>query len=614
MSLKFVKELEDTLSQLTIELPKQSGGELVSVTMFGARAEEGFCNLHAFEQAIQYCHANSASQLFIPSGCYHFLTEPEEKGHINLEGFEDFTIDGHGSELIFHHARPYLTIKESHRIQIKNLFFDWDWNQKPLASVGVITEVAEDGTNFTMSFPTNQEVSEQMELRFFCPFDPITYTPGCEGGFEFRPFVNDFVLKTENETTDSKMQEMVRELSDMIEPNPKKVNQNSLRFITRKPKWSKKHIKKGQCYNVRHYEYDTHAIFMYDSTHITLDNITLYSCPGSGFVGNGDIHHIHLNGCKITLKPGTTRSITTTVDGLHICNSQGHFIIENCDFSYSGDDCINIHDNSSMGVTYLDDYTLLAHRVRKNSVLFEVGYPVELRKPDLSPYGYCSNLTKVQYDEEQHTCILQFKDKLPAGLSENTILFNGRFHTDYYIIRNCRFSNNRARALLLQGSHGIVENNIFEKIQGAAIQIETGSESRWSEGKGVKNLVIRKNRIEQCDLNAWQMAVIYMGVYLPEGRTEFPIFENILFDQNTICDCKRLALYLSSCNNITVQSNVIINSNQIPLELPCYGSSTMEQPIYQEHYEGTIQFEKAMNYTLRDNKILSTIEIHDNVS
>jgi hypothetical protein len=607
MNTDFVPILENKLSKLQIDLPRTGQGNSVTVADFGARAEENFCNLEAFEKALQYCLGNKVSSLIVPTGNYHFLTKPFTQAHLNLDGFVDFSIEGQGSELIFHHTVPYISICNSQRIMVKDLFLDWDWSEKPLASVGVIECIGENGSYIDMYFPAYSEVSETMEIRFLCPFDTKRYTPGCKGGFEFRPYENNFILNTEDEKTDSDMQELVRELSNILKPNAKKVSSNILRFETKDPEWSRKYLKKGQCYNIRHYEYDNYAVYMYDSAHLSLENIVIYSCPGSGFVGNGDIHHIHLNGCKIQLKPGTARSITTTVDGLHICNSQGNFIIENCDFSYSGDDCINIHDNSSMGIRYIDSNTLLALRVRRNSVLYEKGYSVELRKPDLSPYGYSSELVGVEYDDDNHTCLLKFKDTLPKELSPNTVLFNGRFHTDNYIIRNCRFSNNRARAILLQGCNGIVEHNVFENIQGAAIQIETGCESRWSEGKGVRNLVIRKNRIHHCDLNAWQMAVIYMGVYLPEGRTDYPIFENILFEDNTICDCPRLALYLSSCKNVIVQNNTIINPNQIPLEIDCYGSSTMEKPIYNEHYAGTIQFEKATNYIETKNLIFTTL-------
>ena len=92
-----------------------------------------------------------------------------------------------------------------------------------------------------------------------------------------------------------------------------------------------------------------------------MENITLYSSPGNGFVGNGDVSRLHIKDCRVTVRPGTARSISTVTDCLHICNSQGKFIIENCEFGYAGDDCINIHDNSSMGIVPVDGHSLLAN-------------------------------------------------------------------------------------------------------------------------------------------------------------------------------------------------------------------------------------------------------------
>lgn len=66
-------------------------------------------------------------------------------------------------------------------------------------------------------------------------------------------------------------------------------------------------------------------------------------------------------------------------------------------------------------------------------------------------------------------------------------------------------------------------------------------------------------------------------------------------------------MYLSSCKNVVVCRNVIINAGQLPLEAHTYGSSTMEAPIYGETYRGIIQFEKACDCTEENNAILSTI-------
>ena len=247
-----------------------------------------------------------------------------------------------------------------------------------------------------------------------------------------------------------------------------------------------------------------------------------------------------------------------------------------------------------------------ALRAREDTMQLDCGSVIELRAPDLSPLFYQSEVVRARYLDGQ--CQLTLRDPLPEAIPEQSVLFHRSFHTDHYVIRNCRFANNRARGALLQGSHGLVENNVFENIQGAAIQIETGCESRWSEGQGVFDLLIRGNVIRHCDLNAWQMAVIYMGVYLPQGRTDYPIFEDVEVCDNTLVDCPRLAGFFSSCRNVRVHNNAVINAGQLDYSAPCYGSSTMEAPIYGERYEGIFQFAHAQDCSAEDNTIVSFVE------
>lgn len=600
-------ELEKKLQTLTILLPsaqEHDGLPEANAADFGVSEEAD--NTKPFQEALAYCRKNGIRKLTVPKGVYHFRS-CEGQAHLPIDDMEDFVLDGRGSEFIFESVASYISVKRSRRILIKDLVLDWNWEKTPLASVGTVTSVASDGSYIECVFPERKDVPEDMRFSIVGPFDPKRYTPGVEGGIEFRPYYNDHVKKSGDEESDKKMQALVRELSNIFLQKQEKTGPSTLRFYTVDPKFTKKYFHRGDCFRFRHYEYDILTVPIEDSTDVTLDRITLYSSPGSGFVGNGDISGLHFKNCRVTVRPGCVRNISTATDCLHVCNSQGGFIIEDCEFGYAGDDCINIHDNSSMGAQRIDDHTLLALRVTKEAVLFEKGYPVELRMPDLSPMGFTSVLTDVSYRPESRTCLLTFADELPKELPPDTVLWNQRFRTQNYIIRRCRFTNNRARGVLLQGSNGLVEDNIFENIQGAAIQIETGCESRWSEGHGVKNLILRRNVIRHCDLNAWQMAELYMGVYLPDGRTEEGVFENILIEENSFIDCPRLAMYLSSCRNVVVRGNVIINAGQLPLEAHTYGSSTMEAPIYGETYRGIIQFEKARDCVEENNTILSTI-------
>ncbi len=593
------------IPDIKIEHPALTG-RICSLTDFGAKAEKGFCNTAAFGAALDFCKKNPGTALRIPQGVYHFYNAPDQV-HIAIHDMHDLLVDGEGSELIFHTPVTYFDILDSHHIHLKNMIMDWAWEDAPLASVGVVETVAENGEWIDLRFPTLSKVPENMEIRIVGPFDPHRYTPGCAGGFEFRPYVNDHVRLTGDAKTDEELWHLVRELSNILLPRMQRQSDQVLRVYTSRPDWAVRHFKPGQCYNFRHFEYDAISVRSRQSSHITLERITLYGCPGSGFHSSGGVHHLHFDHCRILARPGTSRSISTAADCLHVGNSQGQFILEDCDFSGAGDDCINLHDNSTMGVQRLDDHTLKSLRSVESVLQFKEGGKIELRNPDLSPTGYTSTIKELSYQPEEHTCIMKLTDPLPEHLDTDTVIFNRSFFTDYYIIRNCRFTNNRARGALLQGSHGLVENNLFENIQGAAIQIETGCESRWSEGQGVTDLLIRNNVFRHCDLNAWQMAIIYMGVYLPGGRTDYPVFKDIELCHNTIVDCPRLAGYFSSCENVEVHHNTIINAGQLDLGENCYGSSTMESPVYGEHYEGIIQFAHSRDCSEHDNQIITTL-------
>lgn len=558
--------------------------------------------LEALRDALEFAKSTSELEIVIPRGVYN-VGATDKSEYFMLSGLDNVTIEGSGSEIIFATPVPYFDILSSHGVKIKNLILDWDWEHQPLAAVATVVNVAEDGSYVDFMYPTLEEVDPEKPFSIVGPFDRYRYTPGENRAFEFRPYRNEHF-----HAEDKEMEKLVRELSNIFRRGGiTKLDRQTLRIRTENPEWSRTHFSKGQCFNFRYFEYDGCAVRGAKCSDVTLENITIYGCPGHGFLFSGGVERIHFNRCVITPRPGTTRSISISVDCLHVGNSKGMIVIENCDFSYAGDDCINLHDNSSMGIEKLGDKRIKALRVEERSLQIEKGSLIELRNPDLSPTGFKANVTEIEYNKDQRYAIIDLDATVPDDLDPESILFNRSFHTDYYIIRNNRFSNNRARGALLQGSHGRVENNVFENIQGAAIQIETGAESRWSEGQGVEDLLIRGNTIRSCDLDGWQMAVIYMGVYLPTGRTDYPIFKDIEVSNNTIINAPRQAFFASSAENVLFSGNAVINAMQRDLKEKSYGSSQQEDPIYNEEYEGVVQGYKTKNLILENNKIISTL-------
>ena len=191
--LKEFNQLTEELNRIAIHLPCEEC--TVNAADFGVRPGEEWDNAKAFGEALAYCRKVGAARLTVPKGVYYFKS-CEGDAHISLDDMEDFTLDGNGSEFIFESLYSYISIRRSRRVLVENLILDWNWEKAPLASVGVVTKVAEDGSYLECSFPEYESVSADMKFSIVGPFDAARYTPGCPGGIEFRPYRNDHVKKS----------------------------------------------------------------------------------------------------------------------------------------------------------------------------------------------------------------------------------------------------------------------------------------------------------------------------------------------------------------------------------------------------------------------------------
>ncbi|MDQ0089510.1 hypothetical protein J2T12_002922 [Paenibacillus anaericanus] len=566
-------EMLKGMQDIQIEGPIWNEYRRVSITDFGARAEPGYCNGAAFQKAIDYCKQEGISELTVPRGVYHF----HNGNHPKFDGLQDFLFNGGGSEFIFSTVSAYFVIRHCVRTVFQDFIVDWDWASEKLASIGQVQSVAADGLSFDLCFPEYDMVPEDLSIRTLNAMNPQTLTPGCELGREMNGNIFKKVLKKDSSS-----------------------------FRIELPRSEPFHfLRQGQAYIVRHFIYDANAFELHGNQHLRMNNVTIYSAPGHAFVTTGFQHHWILEHCRIVKRPGTTRSISVTADGCHISNSQGYFVIENCDFSYNGDDCLNIHDNSIQGFERINERTIQVNRVQGWRNPLDSGDPIEFRNPDLSPTGITAAITNVVWDEQNQQCTIEFGSPLSSELSDNVVLFNRRYNSGHYIVRNNFFHQNRARGILLHSSHGLVENNHFYMNQGSAIQIECGAESRWAEGYGVENVLIRNNLIESCDVNHWNMAVIYIGVYLDQGRTTYPIFQRISIENNTIVNCPQQAIYVSSCGEVSIRDNAIMNPNTGSVKTGLDGDENCVSN--REYYRGSLMVSHSRDVVIENNRRLATI-------
>lgn len=504
-------------------------------------------NYEALRNAIEYCRTHRINKLIIPKGIYRFAT-PEPIWFTELE---DFMLDGQGSEFVFTQVVNYVRICHCHRIVIKDLKLDWDWDIARLATLASVDQVSPDAY-FDMTFFEVDELRGDTPMDIMNAFDPVTLTPGREDGREYG------------------LRRLQRE----------RLAANRYRFYMGKdPVYNQ--IKPEEVYLVRHYKYEAEGFIINDTTHISFEQITFYSVPGFAYGFDGDCHHLRLKGCRIMLKPGTNRRVTATADGFHIRQSQGYIVVEDCDFSFMGDDAINIHDNNGVSLERLDPQRLLVKNISRH-LHYHVGDPIEFRHRDLSPMGLSATITGKKYHGTDEI-LLTFDREVP----EEAILFNRRYDSSHFIIRNNYFHENRARGVLVHNHHGIIENNRFYKNQGSAIQIETGIRYRgWSEGTGVEDLLVQNNVFDTCDVNDWNHGVIYISTYLPEGRTAYPVFKNLRFLHNHFILVPGRSFIISSAEHVEIRGNVFTNPE----------SRKCNQP-----YRSRIWIEKSSHIRIEDN-------------
>ncbi|MBV8969182.1 MAG: hypothetical protein JO331_09000 [Verrucomicrobia bacterium] len=319
--------------------------------------------------------------------------------------------------------------------------------------------------------------------------------------------------------------------------------------------------------------------------------------------------------CRITYPDKERRSITTTADGFHVSQSQGFIKLENCDFGYMGDDCVNIHDNVHSGVRRTDAHTLVAEHLVPWTCPYSAGDLIEIRNGDFSPTGFTEKLKTATGDYKRNEVTLVFENQLPNRIDPDAILFNHRYGSRNCIIRDCYFHENRARGVLCNTADWLVEGNRFFHNQHAAMLLIVDVGSSWSEGFGARNVIVRNNRFESPNcMGAGDGTVIGLGATVNGETTHYPLLENILFENNEFQEMTGPAITATSFKNLIVRINTFTNHEKAPIVLPMRGSLRAElgTGLWVEGNTWTTQTALASPTIFYDTDNTRTIVCEDN--
>ena len=477
-----------------IARPNEKSCRSVNASDFGVSTAADD-NYSAFCKAIEYCKANPNITLKVDGGKYYFRTDKA----IMLDGLKNVLIDADGAQFIFENP-DYFHIVNCDCIEIRGLGITWNLDVSRLASLVKIRNASKESHSFELEFTELNEVSADIPIMAFTKYDPETLTPGTRQDFK-ENYVYQFPgsIKTVEKTGHNVL---------------KVTHDGSLDNYT-----------DGEVYLLRHHVYGGNAFNVYNTSNITFSGIKLYAVAGMGWLIENRSEHFQLLGCVIGLDPEhNDNRISTTADGVHIANTNGKFRISGCDFSFMGDDDVNVHDNIATVTDKLDEKTV---EIYTNANNFAAGDTAIFSSKGFDRLGFSAEVTSVEGKK------LTFDKELPDYIVKDCIVSNGSIDSGNYVISGNYFHENRARGLLLQSNNGLCENNRFYKTMANPIKVIMDiSSGLWLEGTGVNGLVIRNNSFVECNVVEWS-AQISISTNIDGKSADSTLFYNITVENNS---------------------------------------------------------------------------------
>lgn len=352
------------------------------------------------------------------------------------------------------------------------------------------------------------------------------------------------------------------------------------------------------------------------SENITLDQMTLYTSAGLGFSGRFIRGDNRVTNCTITPGPtpsGATqpRLMSTTADGLNFAYARQGPVIRNCDFSFMGDDSVNLH-----GVTFpilqkvSDTQVLVARPYGQESFDWLINADDKVRmmqSPEfrvvarnrVQSFAYVGPADAQQMEQIRAVwtsatskgSIYRIDFEEPLGSVIGDFLDIPIISASGFEITDNTFHDHRARGLRIMASDGLIARNRFERIKSAAITIGPEYEY-WREAGWADNVIVDHNTI--IDVGQGRDAVYSyayaLGAISVFFRSELALptwpmnNSNIHITNNEIRNTPLAGIFIRAAQQVRINNNQLINV--IPNPIPDAGSKyhlSVSEPIDINH-------------------------------
>ncbi|WP_373260248.1 right-handed parallel beta-helix repeat-containing protein [Phocaeicola vulgatus] len=479
----------------------------------------------------------------------HDQTNPKKVG-IALEDMKNLTLDGQGSEFVFHGRMLPVSLLRSENCLLKN--FSIDFENPHIAQVKIVENDPQDGIVFEPAPWVDYRIAKDSIFEAYGE----GWTMRHSWGIAFDGDTKHLVYNTSDIGCPTK---------GASEVAPRRIHA---------PGWKDARLVPGTVVAMRGWGRPTPGIFLSHDVNTTIENVKVHYAEGMGLLAQL-CENITLEKFGVCLKgDADPRYFTTQADATHFSGCKGKIV--SCNGLYEGmmDDAINVHGTYLKVVKRVDDRTLVGRYMHGQSWGFEWGCPGDevqfIRSNTMELVGKQNKIISIRpYDKEQtegaREFLVTFQEPVDQVINEQSgfgienltwtpeVLFSGN------VIRN-----NRARGSLFSTPRKtIVENNLFDHTSGAAILL-CGDCNGWFETGACRHVIIRKNRFVNALTNLFQFTNAVISIYpeIPDLKGQQQYFHGgpeggIVIEDNEFETFDAPILYAKSVDGLVFRNNTI---------------------------------------------------------
>lgn len=479
----------------------------------------------------------------------HDQTNPKKVG-IALEDMKNLTLDGQGSEFVFHGRMLPVSLLRSENCLLKN--FSIDFENPHIAQVKIVENDPQDGIVFEPAPWVDYRIAKDSIFEAYGE----GWTMRHSWGIAFDGDTKHLVYNTSDIGCPTK---------GASEVAPRRIHA---------PGWKDARLVPGTVVAMRGWGRPTPGIFLSHDVNTTIENVKVHYAEGMGLLAQL-CENITLEKFGVCLKgDADPRYFTTQADATHFSGCKGKIV--SCNGLYEGmmDDAINVHGTYLKVAKRVDDRTLVGRYMHGQSWGFEWGCPGDevqfIRSNTMELVGKQNKIISIRpYDKEQtegaREFLITFQEPVDQVINEQSgfgienltwtpeVLFSGN------VIRN-----NLARGSLFSTPRKtIVENNLFDHTSGAAILL-CGDCNGWFETGACRHVIIRKNRFVNALTNLFQFTNAVISIYpeIPDLKGQQQYFHGgpeggIVIEDNEFETFDAPILYAKSVDGLVFRNNTI---------------------------------------------------------